>query len=223
MSNLIKKIKHRFKRIMQSPKERRHKMVGQMASWQMKRDFQISFLKSRNLKPTDKLLDIGCGTLRGGVPIIQHLNAKNYYGIDVREKVFKEAREELEEEKLTDKIPNLIHFDEFKALTIDQKFDFIWAFSVMFHLADPIMISCLEFVSRHLKQDGSYYANVNLGKREQGKWDEFPVVTHELSFYEEVAGRFGLAIEQIDTLRNLGHISNIKTQDDQMMLRFYLK
>ena len=59
-------------------KERRHAMVGPAKLWKMKRDFQIKFLKKSGLLPKHYLLDIGCGTLRGGIPFIEYLDEKKY-------------------------------------------------------------------------------------------------------------------------------------------------
>ncbi|MEP5104253.1 MAG: class I SAM-dependent methyltransferase, partial [Ekhidna sp.] len=95
----------------------------------MKQKFQIDFLKEMGLKPQNTLLDIGCGTLRGGIPIIQFLEEEKYFGIDVREKVIEEAFKELREEKLEHKKPNIEVFSDFKELNYEHSFDIIFAFS----------------------------------------------------------------------------------------------
>jgi hypothetical protein len=43
---------------------------------------QLDFMIREGLKPHHKLLDIGCGSLRGGVHFIRYLDAGNYVGID---------------------------------------------------------------------------------------------------------------------------------------------
>ena len=74
----------------------RHDWVGP-GYHEMKRDFQITSLKSLGLQPRHVFLDLGCGTLRGGIPIIDYLETGNYWGVDVRSKVLSEARNELAE------------------------------------------------------------------------------------------------------------------------------
>jgi cyclopropane fatty-acyl-phospholipid synthase-like methyltransferase len=101
-------------------------MVGPAKLWKMKRDFQIHFLRSMKLAPEHYLLDIGCGTLRGGVPIIQYLQESHYYGIEVREDALDEGRSELEEEALT----RLRRFDP-----ISCYFRHIWCSKPLFVLA----------------------------------------------------------------------------------------
>jgi len=44
---------------------------------------QFEYLKSKGLKPAHKLLDVGCGSLRGGVHFVSYLNSHNYYGFDL--------------------------------------------------------------------------------------------------------------------------------------------
>src|SRR5207237_3852901 len=75
--------------------ERRSAMVGPASLWQMKRDFQINFLRSMGLEPENYLLDIGCGVLRGGIPIIQYLAEGHYYGIEVRSDALEEGTRSL--------------------------------------------------------------------------------------------------------------------------------
>ncbi|MEM6816992.1 MAG: class I SAM-dependent methyltransferase, partial [Bacteroidota bacterium] len=131
----------------------------------MKREFQINFLKRHGLSPDHKFLDLGCGTLRGGIPVLKYLNTGNYYGIDIREETIIEAKAEVKEERLSLKQPKLIFFEDFSQLQINQKFDLIWAFSVLIHMEDDILDKCILFVKEHLKAGGRFFANVNLGER----------------------------------------------------------
>ena len=74
---------------------RRHSMVGPAHLWKMKRDFQNRFLRQIGLRPEHYFLEIGCGTLRGGIPIIQYLEQGHYFGLDVRNEVIEEAKKEV--------------------------------------------------------------------------------------------------------------------------------
>ena len=72
-------------------KATRHHWVGPQDLWRMKRQFQIDFLLRMGLQPDEDLLDLGCGTLRGGIPMIEYLHAGKYVGVDVRAEVLAEA------------------------------------------------------------------------------------------------------------------------------------
>ena len=51
-----------------TPARRRRAMVGPPELWDLKRAFQIRFLRDHGLEPGHRLLDLGCGTLRGACP-----------------------------------------------------------------------------------------------------------------------------------------------------------
>ena len=66
----------------------RHKNVleesmGFRGQWEEHRCFQIAFLREQGLKPSHKILEIGCGPLTGGIPIIRYLEPNNYFGLDI--------------------------------------------------------------------------------------------------------------------------------------------
>jgi SAM-dependent methyltransferase len=223
MKHLLFKLKSYFRTFMYSKLERRHALVGPAKQWKMKRDFQIKFLRERGLHHDDYLLDIGCGTLRGGIPIIKFLDEGHYFGIDVREEVLNVARVELKEAGLARKNPMLIPSSTINGLAINQMFDFIWAFSVLIHMTDEILNDTLYFVSVHLAEEGVFYTNVNIGEREQGNWQGFPVVWRSLEFYSQACALYGLIVSDLGPLIDLGHISNIESQDNQRMLEIRRK
>lgn len=174
----------------------------------VKRKFQIEFLKTMGLSKSDRFLDIGCGTLRGGIPIIDYLDTGNYTGIDVRKIVLDEAKKELKEERLKNKSPRLIHFENIRDLNFKKKFDYIFAFAVLGHLDDYQLQSSLEFVKRHLSDTGSLFANVNIGSKPDGVWQGFPVLMRNLDQYNDFAVNCNLKVKVIGTLADFGHPSS---------------
>jgi SAM-dependent methyltransferase len=205
--------------------ERRHSKVGPPRLWKMKRDFQIRFLKQFGLEPRHHLLDLGCGTLRGGIPIIEYLEKGHYFGVEVRREVLDEGRKELRKSKLVDKEPTLIVAEDLSSLVLDTEFDYIWAFSVLIHMEDEILYDALGFVRRHLKDDGSFYGNVNVSDRPDGSWRQgFPVVRRSLQFYEEACSRNGLHVKDLGPLTDFGHHlpgKTIQQQATQRMLKIW--
>jgi len=187
----------------------------------MKREFQIKFLKQVGLKPEHRLLDIGCGTLRGGIPIIEYLENGRYSGIEYREEVLDEGRKELRESGLAHKQPSLIAAKDISELNLGKKFDYIWAFSVLIHMKDNILYDTLKVIRQHLADTGCFYANVNIGDHPGGEWQGFPVVWRKLNFYEDACSNAGLKIEDIGPIKNFGHISRDAAQDKQRMLKIW--
>ena len=131
-------------------KARRHGLVGRPELWQQKRDFQIAFLREHGLQPTHVLVDLGCGTLRGGIPIIAYLDESSYVGIDVRGEAIEEARNELQEHGLAHRRPELIATPSLASVDLGRTADYVWAFSVLMHLADERLDECLDFARRLL-------------------------------------------------------------------------
>src|SRR5260370_13288520 len=44
---------------------------------------QFEYLLKHGLRPSDRMLEIGCGNLRAGRLFIDYLDAGNYYGLDI--------------------------------------------------------------------------------------------------------------------------------------------
>lgn len=202
--------------------EDRHALVGSPELWRMKREFQVAFLKSRGLGPGDWLLDLGCGTLRGGIPLIAYLEAGHYAGVESRAKVLAEGRKELREAGLEHKGPVLRVSDDLAGLNLGRNYDVVWAFSVLIHMTDAILREAMGFASRHMHPGSSFYANVNIGDAKARSWQGFPVMTRPIGFYESEAERAGMRVEVVGMLGDLGHVSGHAAQDRQPMLRMSL-
>lgn len=191
----------------------RHKLVGPIELWEHKRQFQFDFLLNNGLNETDTLLDFGCGTLRGGIPLIRYLNAGNYTGIDIRNIVITEAEKELDENKLRYKKPNLIHICDINNLSFSEKFDIVLCFSVLIHLEDSILNDSLKFISKYIKPEGCMYANVVLGNHPDRTWNEFLLVERSFEFYSDTFKRNKMMIKDIGSLSSFGHITLSKDEN----------
>ncbi len=214
-----------IKRLFRSKKatQARHSHVGAPEGWELKRRFQIDFLKKQGLKPEHYLLDIGCGTLRGGIPMIDYLDRGHYYGIEVRDFVLDEGRKELSDAGLQYKEPELIvceNLDQFDPLV---RFDYIWAYAVLIHMKDEIADSCFRTVARLLKREGLFFGNINTEPTPDGEWKGFPIVKRPVAFYESLAGRYGLKVENLGPVRKLGKLPDKEGEEERMKFRLMLK
>ena len=199
----------------------RHAKVGPADLWEMKRDFQIRFLKAVGLKPEHRLLDFGCGTLRGGIPLIQYLDKTNYIGFDARRDVIEEGYLELSKYQLEHKEPQLEFQNHLADFHLPYRFNVIWAFSVLIHLHDRVLSEALEFFSNHILDDGIFLANVNVSNCSEGSWQNFPVVHRTLDFYKATFEKHKFIATDMGSLQDFGHhhprLSNEK-QNCQRML-----
>jgi len=119
---------------------------------------QLDFLKERGLEPNHKLLDIGCGCLRGGLHFIRYLDAGNYYGIDVNRSLIEAGVIEIKKEGLEGERPTLLVDNHFRLDKFVEKFDYMLSVSLFTHLPMNIIIRCLSMARRELKPEGVYLA-----------------------------------------------------------------
>lgn len=196
-------------------------LVGRPEAYEFKRQFQISFLRGQGLLPRHSLLDYGCGVLRGGIPLISYLDTGNYVGLDIGADALRAARKAVRREGLTEKKPTLVRIENIDALSLGRRFDYVWAFSVFFHMTDEHVDACLRLVARHLAADGTFYANVGLGEHAPGSWRHFPVLWRTLDNYTARAHAVGLEVHPLGELSQFGHHSPTDPEEDkQVMLAF---
>jgi len=118
---------------------------------------QFDFMISRGLTPASKLLDVGCGALRGGVHFVRYLDDGNYYGIDINKSLLKAGEQELRESGLGGKRVHLQQTDQFDATGFGVQFDFGIAVSLITHLCANQIIYCFLQMRRVMHERSSFY------------------------------------------------------------------
>lgn len=129
--------------------------VGGM--WDQVGKLQFDFLVDHGLKAESYLLDVGCGSLRGGTWFIEYLNPAHYYGIDIDKSLLTAGTKELAARNLGGKKPILRSTDTFDA-DFGTEFEFAIAQSVFTHLPLNSIQRCLLNVSHVLAPGGRLYA-----------------------------------------------------------------
>lgn len=121
---------------------------------------QFCFLVERGLLPQHRLLDVGCGAMRGGVHFAAYLNAGCYFGVDISQNLLEKGREELARAGISDRVPpeNVLCSDNFSFAEFNQTFDFAIAQSLFTHLGFNRIRRCLEQISDLLSEDGRFFA-----------------------------------------------------------------
>ena len=126
--------------------------------WQEIGDLQFEFLMRNGLAAHHTLIDVGCGALRCGIPIIRYLDCENYFGLDINSSLIEAARFELANEGLTNKHPQLLVNEKFDFARFGVYFDFAIAQSVFTHLDAKLITECLVELHKVLKPDGKFFA-----------------------------------------------------------------
>jgi cyclopropane fatty-acyl-phospholipid synthase-like methyltransferase len=120
---------------------------------------QFDFLLRQGLLPTHKLVDIGCGALRCGLPIIRYLEKGNYFGLDINESLLEGGRRELALAELTIKQPNLLLSNKFELDRFGVSFDFAIAQSLFTHLDMNIIVRCLTEARKVLHSGSRFFVS----------------------------------------------------------------
>ncbi len=135
--------------------------------WEEIGQLQFEFLTDKGLQPHHKMLDIGCGTLRGGRHFINYLNTGKYYGIDISSKAIAYAKQLVQQEGLSEKSPCLLvsknkdlKFMEFSGET----FDYILAQSVFTHLKIEHIKECFENIGHIMHKKSVFYFTYRNGE-----------------------------------------------------------
>lgn len=173
-----------------------HEAVG--GHWEELGQLQFNFLLQNGLKPHHSLLDIGCGTLRGGRHLIRYLEAGRYTGIDISAGALAYGRKLLIEENLTGREARLV-LNEGKRLDFsevtDDRFDYLLAQSVFTHLPEPNIEECFQHVRQVMNEHSLFFftympATDHIRRGEKN-------FQHPWAFFEDLAERHGYKIEDI--------------------------
>ncbi|MBO8199070.1 class I SAM-dependent methyltransferase [Streptomyces smyrnaeus] len=175
------------------------------AEWLRLGQLQFDYLRSHGLKPSVRMLDIGCGNLRAGWRFISYLEQGNYYGIDISPDVLIAAKRTLTERDLQAKLPHLTLTQD---LTLDflpdAHFDVVHAHSVFSHSPLDVIEECLAHVGRVLAPGGffDFTFDRTVGTEHQVLREDFYYRTETLT---GLAERHGLNARFMDDWELLGH------------------
>ncbi len=182
--------------------------AGVGGRWDELGALQFQFMVDHGLLPHHHLLDVGCGSLRGGVRFIRYLEPGHYAGIDKEPDLLAAGRTiELARAGLTDAAPRLHATGEFDLDWLDPavRFDFALAQSVLTHLRPGLVRLCIERVVARLAPDGVFYASffeadddrVRLGPSHGWRQDELQHPRYPLSVLRGLAEEAGAQLEYL--------------------------
>ncbi len=174
-------------------------------SWLKLGQLQFDYLVSHGLKPGMRMLEIGCGNLRAGRLFIDHLDAGDYYGIDISPDILLAAQRTLAETGLQGRLPHLTLVNDLKlAFLPSGYFDVVHAHSVFSHSPAEVIEECLAHVGRVMKPGGFFDFTFD---RTDGA--EHHVLREDFYYRTEtlvaLAGRYGLAGQFMTDWEGLPH------------------
>lgn len=141
--------------------------VGPSATYDVVAALQFSLLVALGLREHHTLLDIGCGSLRGGKLFIPYLLPGHYYGIEPEHWLVEEGiSRELGQDLVRLKQPAFSHDSSFTLSTFGRQFDFILAQSIFSHASKAQIHRCLEEAGRVMYPSSLFVANYAIGEQD---------------------------------------------------------
>jgi ubiquinone/menaquinone biosynthesis C-methylase UbiE len=184
---------------------------------------QFNFLCEQGLQPHHHLLDVGCGSLRGGVRFISYLEPGHYYGIDKSQELLDAGWGEIDIVNLQARQPTLARLEDFNFQMLGQTFEYALAQSVFTHLPLNSIVRCLVNVDRVLCSGGIFYST--FFENCEGKQNLEPLIQGDgiVSYYDKNPFHYTLdafvwACE--GTMLEVEYIGNWKHPRNQRMLAF---
>jgi SAM-dependent methyltransferase len=116
---------------------------------------QLAYLLRAGLTPESKVVDLGCGVLRAGYPLIHFLAPGKYCGIEPHQERLAIGRDRiLEPETLARKHPRFDTNARFDTSVFGEKFDFMLAYSIWTHASKTAIASILDSFLRDAEETG---------------------------------------------------------------------
>lgn len=172
-----------------------HMAIG--GRWEELGALQFDYLVANGLAPDHKMLDIGCGTLRGGRHFIRYLKPGGYTGIDISGAAVASGLTLVEMEGMSERRPRLIWNEkpeEWFPPSVDDRYDILLAQSVFTHLDAPHIEACFSNLDRVMSAGARFFftfnehiTTVRRGVKSFG---------HPFALFESVAGRYGFGVER---------------------------
>lgn len=157
---------------------------------------QFEFLVANGLRHDHRMLEIGCGNLRGGWRFIDHLEAGNYTGVDISPDILIAAQRTLVEFELQDKLPRLTPVRDLTLSWLPEgHFDVVHAHSVFSHCPLDVIEECLANVGRVMAPEAffDFTYNATGGQPHQVLREDYYYRPDQLI---DLAGRYGFVAEQ---------------------------
>lgn len=192
---------------------RLERMVGPAGTWPHLQRYQFNALTSLGLKPHHSVIDIGCGPLTVGLPLISYLDSGNYVGLDLLPEPLTESYRRIAKHGLAHKNPTLVCSSTFGKRELEGRtFDFIWMSQLSYHLDDLQLVLLFEQVRTMMTNSSVFLMDIidpDLQLESDETWRGFSYHLRGIELYETVAQEFFLSVQRRGTLLDYGYPEGI--------------
>lgn len=118
------------------------------------REFKSALIRQMQIKPDERILDFGCGSLTLSIMAAQMHPQAQFFGVDIDEKIISIAKEKLSRSGLNIDVQQ---YDGNKLPYPDNSFDHVMSSLVFHHLTLRQKYFALEEIHRILKPRGQFH------------------------------------------------------------------
>jgi SAM-dependent methyltransferase len=182
--------------------------VGTADSYDLAAASQFNLLTLLGLREQHYLLDVGCGSLRGGRLFIPYLLPGRYYGIEPNRWLVKEGlRKEIGRGMRRLKRPEFSYDDTFTLTAFGHQFDFILAQSIFTHAAAAQIRRCLSESKQVMHAESLFLATFLEGDENYAgsDWSYPEGVYYTRPFMLGLVSEAGLIARPLSWKHNSGH------------------
>lgn len=177
------------------------KFVGPPEKYDLASAGQFSLLTALGLREENTLLDIGCGSLRGGRLFITYLKPGKYFGVEPEQWLIDQGIEtEVGRDLVALKKPSFSNDSNFTLSSFGRKFDFMLAQSIFSHASQAQIRRCLSEAKKVLEPSGIFAATFFPGETnyEGSGWVYPGCVYYTLEYFTKLAADEGLACKPLN-------------------------
>jgi SAM-dependent methyltransferase len=181
--------------------------IGPPGAYDVVAHMQFNLLTLLGLREEHYLLDIGCGSLRGGRLFIVYLLPGRYFGIEPEQWLIEEGiKQELSRDFIALKQPRFSNDRNFACSSFGMEFDFVLAQSIFSHAAPGQIQRCLQEVRKCMKPTSLFAATFMEGEKNYAgsDWVYPDCVTYRLSWLQETAAKAGLTCTPVEWFHPAG-------------------
>lgn len=204
--------------------------VGPPEFYDIAAAMQFCLLIFLGLREYHSLLDIGCGSLRGGKLFIPYLLPNLYFGIEPEQWLIEEGiKNEIGEDMIKIKKPNFSNDRNFTLSIFNQKFDFLLAQSIFSHASQTQIRRCFSEAKKVMKPFSIFAATYMEGEKDYigDKWVYPDCCTYTYSKMKELINEQNLSCQKIEWPHPAGQkwlvIYNPENEKNISVLPFLIK
>ena len=175
--------------------------IGPPEKYDLVSAMQFNLLTKYGLREHHRLLDIGCGSLRGGRLFIIYLLEHNYYGVEPEKWLVDDGiYHELGRGIVTLKKPQFIYTTAFDFAAFNTTFDFALAQSIFTHASSAQIHTCLKNLSHVSSDNFKFLASFIEGDEnyEGDEWVYPACVRYRFEYLSDIVTQYGFVCRRLD-------------------------